>query len=230
MGRKKIKAIILAAGYSQRIKLKAPKQLVKIGSKPLLAYTLDAFERCRPISGIILTVRKKYLGQCRAIVKQYGYQKVEQLVIGGRTRQQSVFNALSQINDCDYVIIHDGARPFVEPRLILETVKAVKKFAAASCAVLATDTIVQEAKGYIGAWLKRNQLWQIQTPQAFKFSLILKAHQAARIRGIRDASDDAQLLQTLNKKVKLIPGSYKNIKITTLADLLLARKLAATNG
>lgn len=228
MKRKIVKAIILAGGYSKRMKLKVPKQLVKIDNKPLLAYTLDIFEKCKSVDSIVLVVNKKFIRQCRNLIKKYGYKKIEKLCLGGKTRQASVFNALRKMRDCDYVIIHDGVRPFVTERIISRVAKAVKRFNALTCAVKEVDTVVEAKKGCIDSVLCRNKVWHIQTPQAFKFALILKAHQKARACAkIFDASDDAQLLLALKKKVKLIKGSYKNIKITTKSDLVLAKRLKA---
>lgn len=222
---KVIKAIILAGGYSKRMSLKTFKQLVKVGNKPILAYTLDVFQRCKGVDSIILVAHKKIVQQCRNLIKKYGYKKVEQVCLGGRTRQESVFNALRKIKDCDYVIIHDGVRPFVTQRIILEIVKAVRKFGAATCAVKATDTLVEARRDFIGKTLRRDRLWHIQTPQAFKFDLIFKAHRKARAEKTINTTDDAQLFLRLKKKVKLIEGSYRNIKITTKSDLLLVNKL-----
>ena len=223
MKNKIIKAVILAGGSSQRLKAAVPKQLLKINNKPLLVYTLEVFQRCKAVNSIILVVHKKYIIQCHNLIKSYRLKKIEQLIIGGRTRQQSVFNALRAIKDCGYVVIHDGARPFVTEKNILEAIKAVKTFKAVTCAVKATDTIVETKATFIGTMLPRNKLWHIQTPQAFKFDLLFKAHQKARSENIFNSSDDAQLLLGLKKRVKLIEGSYKNIKITSKPDLLLCK-------
>ena len=220
-----IKAIILAAGYSTRMPSKTPKQLARVSGKPLLAYTLDVFERCRAIESIVLVVHRKYFLKFRNLVKRYGYKKVEQLCLGGRTRQQSVFNALGKISDCDYVLIHDGVRPFVTEKIISDVIKAVKQFGAATSAVKATDTIVEAKEDFISTTLQRDKLWQIQTPQAFRFDLIFQAHCRAKAKRINNASDDTRLLLRLKKRVKLVQGSYKNIKITTISDLHLLKKL-----
>ena len=220
-----VKAIILAGGYSRRMNLRLPKQLAKIDNKPILAYSIDAFEKCRQIDSIILAVHKKYILKFRNLIKKYAYKKIEQLVIGGKTRQQSVFNALRETNNCDYVVIHDGVRPFVTQRVILRVIKAVKRFGAVTCAVKVVDTMVEAKQGFIDSVHCRDRLWHLQTPQAFKFDLVLQAHQNSRAKRIFDASDDAQLLLGLKRKVKLIEGSYKNIKITTKSDLLLAKRL-----
>lgn len=225
MKNKVIKAIILAGGYSRRIGLKVPKQLAKIDNRPLLAYTLDAFERCRLVDSIILVVHKKIVQQCHTLIKKYRFKKIEQLVVGGRTRQMSVFNALGRIRGCDYVVIHDGVRPFVHQKMILEIIEAAKKFNAATCAVNAIDTIVEAKKGLLRRMLCRNELWHIQTPQAFKFDLIYKAHQRAKARGVFNASDDTQLALRLKNKIRVIEGSFQNLKITTPFDLYLAKLL-----
>lgn len=223
-----VKAIILAGGYSKRMNLKVPKQLAKIDNKPILAYTLDVFEECKAIDSIILVVHKKIIQQSRKLIKKYGYKRIKQLCLGGRTRQQSVFNALQKIRDCDYVVIHDAVRPFVTERNISRVIRTVKKFDAVTCAVKAIDTIVEAEQSFIGTTFHRDKLWHIQTPQAFRFDLILKAHQKAKAERIFNASDDAQLLLGLKKEVKLVEGSYKNIKVTTMSDLLLIRKLKKT--
>jgi len=227
--KKSVKAVILAGGYSRRMRLQTPKQLVKIDQKPVLAYTLDTFERCKLVQSIILVVHRKYTSQCRKLIKKYKYTKVEQLVIGGRTRQQSVFNALKRIKDCDYLVIHDGVRPLVSQKIVLRIIKAVKSFSAVTCAVKTVDTIVEAKNGFISFVLCRNKLMAIQTPQAFRFDLIFRAHQIARKKGIINASDDTQLLLGLKKKVKLIEGSYRNIKITTLSDLHILKELNGQN-
>ena len=220
-----IKAIILAGGSSRRMNLKVPKQLAKIGNKPLLAYTLDTFERCKAIDSIILVVHKKIILQCRNLIKKYGYKKIKQLVIGGRTRQKSVFNALCKIRDCDYVIIHDGVRPFITQKIISRIIKAVKNSGALTCAVKATDTIVEAKEGFIDCFLCRNTLWHIQTPQAFKFDLIFQAHREARLKKIFNSTDDARLVLKVGNKIKVIKGSRKNVKITRPFDFYLAKLL-----
>ena len=225
MKNKVIKALILAGGYSKRIKSRIPKQLAKINNKPLLAYTLDVFEDCKSIDSIILVVHKRHILPCRNLVKKYRYKKVEQFCLGGKTRQQSVFNALKKIRDCDYVVIHDGVRPFVTQRIISRVIKAAKLFDAATCAVRATDTMVEAKGGYIGSVLCRDKLWRIQTPQAFKFDLIFKAHQKAKAKKIFDASDDTQLAISLGEKVAIVEGSYQNLKITTPFDFNSAKLL-----
>jgi 2-C-methyl-D-erythritol 4-phosphate cytidylyltransferase len=223
MKKKNIKAIILAGGYSKRMKLNVPKQMLKIDGKPLIAHTLDVFQGCRAINSIILVAHKRLISQCSDLIKKGGYKKVEQIVAGGKTRQQSVFNALKKVKDCDYVLIHDGVRPFVSRKVILELLKAVKRSGAVTCAVGAIDTIADAKAGFIHTTLTRGNLWHIQTPQAFSFNLILNAHLRARAKKILNAGDDTQLALKFGNKVEIVKGSYQNLKITTPFDLCLAK-------
>ncbi|MFH1245630.1 MAG: 2-C-methyl-D-erythritol 4-phosphate cytidylyltransferase [Candidatus Omnitrophota bacterium] len=226
MKRKKIvRAIVLAGGYSRRMKMDVPKQVLNIAGRPLLAYTLDVFEQTKEIDSIILVSHKKIISRCQSLIAEYGFKKVEQICPGGRTRQESVFNALKEIKPCTYVLVHDGVRPLLTEKIILDIIKAVKRFKAASCAIKATDTIVEAKSGMLNAVLSRDKLWQIQTPQAFRFDLLLRAHNQARERKIKDASDDAQLMLALRRKVKLVTASPGNIKVTTPADLSLLKGL-----
>jgi 2-C-methyl-D-erythritol 4-phosphate cytidylyltransferase len=223
--KKVVKAIILAGGYSKRMNLSVPKQLVKINHRPLLSYTLDVFEKSKAIESIVLVVHKKIISQSQTLIKQYGYKKIEQLCLGGKTRQQSVFNALQRIRDCDYVVIHDAVRPFVTQKDISRIIKAVKEFGAATCAVKVIDTIVEAEKNFLHRTLPRHKLWHIQTPQAFKFDLIVKAHQKAYRAKIFDSTDDAQLVIRFKDKTKIVEGSHKNLKVTTPFDLYLTKLL-----
>lgn len=205
------------------MKSKVLKQLAKIDDKPVLAYTLDVFERCKSIDKIILVSHRKIERPCRNLIKRYGYQKIEQICPGGTTRQRSVFNALRKIKDCDYIIIHDGVRPFLTREIISKVLAAASVYGAASVAVKAQDTIVETKTNLFTKTLDRNKLWQIQTPQAFKLDLLIQAHQRARKHKIFASTDDAQLILKYKHKVKIVEGSYKNIKITTPFDLYLAR-------
>ena len=227
MGSKKavVKAIILSGGSSLRMNLKLPKQLLKIGSKPVLGLALEPFVSCPEISSIVLVANRRFIKQHHSLIKRYNYRKVKRIVTGGSTRQQSVFNALKAIKDCDYVVIHDRARPFVSQKMIRKVLNAAKRYNAATCAVRAVDTTVLEKRGFIDKRLIREKIWRIQTPQAFRFNLIFKAHLRAQKKGKGLASDDTQLLLPLKRRVKLVQSEYRNIKITTKADLSLAKRI-----
>lgn len=221
----KIKAIIVAGGYSRRLKSSVPKQLLKVNQKALVAHSLDVFEKCKAIKSIILVGQGKYLPHFKRLIKQYGYRKIECVCLGGATRQESVFSGLKQIQGCDYVIIHDGVRPFVTEKIILDVLNDAVTFGASAAAVRAKDTIVKARGNFINKTLLRDRLWHLQTPQGFKFKLIYQAHKHAKAIGISSASDDAQLLLKIKKKVKLTQGCYSNIKITTAFDLFLAQNM-----
>jgi len=224
--RTKIKAIVLAGGTSKRMKLPRPKQMIRVKGKPLLAYTLDVFEHCQLIDAIVVVAHRKIGAECRELIKRYRYQKIEQVCLGGVTRQQSVLRGLNEIQDCSYVVIHDGVRPLVSVTMIKAVLAAAQRFGAATCAVSAIDTIIQSQAGFIGSSLTRSRLWHVQTPQAFKYDLIYQAHQKAKSANITNASDDAQLVLRLKKKVRIVRGGYSNIKVTTPEDLdLLFKKL-----
>lgn len=222
---RQVRAIVLGGGYSTRIKGNVPKQLAGVAGRPLLAYTLDIFEGLPEIAGIVLVANKKYLAQFQGLVKRYRYKKIERICGGGRTRQQSVFNALIRIKPCAYVLIHDGVRPFVSAKDIREVIRVARKYGAATSAVKTVDTIVEGKGGLVKRIPPRNRLWNIQTPQAFKYQWIYQAHQKAKAQGCRDKSDDAQLVMGSGKKVKLVPGEYRNFKVTTMWDMDLARMI-----
>ena len=222
-------AIVLAGGYSRRMSGAMPKQLIKISNQPLLVHTLHVFERCSKIKEVVVVANKKYLNPITALVHNCGYKKIAQICPGGNTRQQSVYNGLAHMVTCEYVLIHDGVRPCINQKIIVDVIKAALKHGAATSAVRATDTIIASDMGYINKALSRDKLWRIQTPQAFLFDLIIRAHQLARRKHISDATDDTQLVIRLGQKVKIVEGSYRNIKVTTKEDLLLAKQFLNKN-
>jgi len=152
-----------------------------------------------------------------------GVELATEVVPGGRERQDSVYNGLLRANpDTDLVLIHDGVRPFVSPGVVLATIEAAKECGAAVAAVPVTDTIKRvDADGFVIDTPAREQLWAAQTPQVFRYSLLMQAHQSVRKRGIL-ATDDAALLEHLGVRVKVVRGSYENLKITSEDDLPLA--------
>ena len=220
-----VKALILAGGYSKRIHLATPKQLVKINGRPLLAVTLDIFNSVRAIESIVLVINKKFSSQCHKLVNDYGYKKIEKIVLGGKSRQESVFNGLRNIKNCDYVVIHDSVRPFVTKKMVSNMIQAVKKYDAVTYAVGAIDTIVEAKDNLMSKVFRRDRIFNIQTPQAFKFDLILNAHNEARAAKVLNSSDDAQLVLKFGAQVKILEGGYQNLKITTSFDLRLAKLL-----
>jgi 2-C-methyl-D-erythritol 4-phosphate cytidylyltransferase len=187
----------------------------------LLAWTLDAFERCVAVDRIALVVAADAIERTEALVRDEGFAKITHIVAGGATRQASVHAGLEAVAGCEWVAVHDGARPFVTPELIEATLGAAHETGAACCAVPAHDTLKEVADGHIVRTLDRSRLWLAQTPQAFRYELLLEAHQ----RSEGGATDDATLVEALGVEVRVVPGSARNFKVTTADDLALAEAL-----
>ena len=218
-------AIILAGGAGKRMGTATKKQFLLLDSKPIIVRTLQVFEECRPVDGVYLVVNQKDLPVMQEeILETYKFNKVLKLVIGGRLRQDSVKNGLEAIeNPCDIVIIHDGARPFVSPSFIEKGIFLMEMFDAVIPALPVKDTIKTVSKeGFVMKTLERDYLWNVQTPQTFKYELILKAYREGMNKKLY-GYDDATFLEHMGKKVKVIEGSPYNIKITTPEDLIIAK-------
>ncbi len=225
--KKKVIAIITAAGAGKRLKGQVKKQFRSIVGKPVVARTLDVFEEVRMIDEIILALPGGTEDYCRKnIINKYGYKKNIRIVKGGARRQDSVFNALKQVEgDCRIVVIHDGVRPFVTKEMIEDSVRKAEKYGASMAAVPLRDTIKKaDSNGFVLKTLSREKIWRTQTPQSFRYDLIMTAHEKSRKNGFH-ATDDAVLVERLKKKVKIIGGSYGNVKITTAQDLKLAEAM-----
>lgn len=223
----KVCAVIPAAGKGTRMNMDFNKQYIEINGIPILARTLQVFEKCDAISGIVLVVNAQDIMWCRQnIVFKYNLSKVSTIASGGASRQESVFKALKCLpEDCDIVVIHDGARPFVDDKMILASIQAAAECGAGCVGVPAKDTIkIIDEDNYVCTTPPRDFMWSIQTPQTFKYDIIMKAHSEALNKGI-EATDDASLVEIMNYKVKLVEGSYRNFKITTKEDLLFAEAL-----
>jgi len=218
----KTQAIIPTAGMGARFQTDLPKPLAELYGKPLCVVTLEVFEKSPVIDSVILVGQKERLSQLKDIVGQYGLKKVVQVIAGGRTRRESVANGLAAIDDdTDVVVIHDGVRPLVSLKVIEDTVALCGKWDAVVAAVAVKSTIkkVNKESLLVEATLDRGKLWEIQTPQVFKKDILLKAHQQNKDN---DPTDDAVMVEQLGVKVKVSPGDYKNIKITTQEDLVIA--------
>lgn len=220
----KICVLIPAAGEGSRMDTSVKKPYLIIAKKPILSHTIDRFEQNSAIDDIFVIVDKSDFETCNTtVLAPYRYRKVRELIAGGETRQASVFNGLRALsNDVDFVIVHDGVRPFITDEVIFKCLTASKKWGAAVSAVPVKDTIkVANHQQFIDHTPDRDQLWRVQTPQAFRKSLLMDAHKTA-IQNSFTASDDAALVEKLGSPVKLIRGSYKNVKLTTPEDLQIA--------
>lgn len=221
----KISAILPAAGLGLRIKSDTLKPLILVNGESIIVHTLKIFENHPLVNEIILVFNSQGIAALKKLVKQNGFKKVKQVVAGGKTRRDSVANGLKHLKaDTDLVLIHDGVRPFIEEGIITKSIEVAKKHGAAIVGVPVKPTIkkIKLKKLEVDSTLNRNELWEIQTPQVFKKELILKAYKNSD--GI-DACDDAFLVERLGQRIKLVEGSYSNIKITTPEDLLLAQAI-----
>jgi 2-C-methyl-D-erythritol 4-phosphate cytidylyltransferase len=227
----KADAVIVSAGKGLRFmegKSIRPdhgkKQFHSLVGKPILAHTLDKFETCPLIRSILLGVGQEDMDYClKEIVEKYRFQKVSQIVPGGKRRQESVKNGIDALpKDADMVAIHDGVRPFVTKAMIEDTIHSAARYGAVVLAMPVKDTIkMSNPDGTVLKTLDRESLWQIQTPQTFQVNVIKEAYYRAAEDGFV-GTDDASLVERLGVKVHILPGSYTNIKITTPEDLFLA--------
>ena len=224
MEKQKYTAIVLAAGSGKRMNSKVHKQYLIIQDRPVLYYSLKAFEDSA-VDEIVLVVGKGEEEFCRReIVDKYGISKVKAIVEGGKERYHSVFEGLKQTSDADYVLIHDGARPFVDQDIIRRCMQEVQKYQACVVGMPVKDTIkIADEEGYAKQTPDRKNVWMIQTPQTFSYALIYEAYGEMLKTEDTAITDDAMVLERIKgKKSKLIEGSYRNIKITTPEDLLIA--------
>ena len=224
MEKQKYAAIVLAAGSVKRMNSKVHKQYLIIQNRPVLYYSLKAFEDSA-VDEIVLVVGKGEEEFCRKeIVDKYGISKVKAIVEGGKERYHSVFEGLKQTSDADYVLIHDGARPFVNQKIIRRCMLEVPEYQACVVGMPVKDTIkIADEGGYAKQTPDRKNVWMIQTPQTFSYALIYEAYEEMLKTEDTAITDDAMVLERIKgKKSKLIEGSYRNIKITTPEDLLIA--------
>ena len=220
----KVGAIIPAAGRGKRIGASVPKQFLEIQGKPLLHHTLTVFASCKLIDYVVLVMP-------RADVDEIGedwlnkYAIVREVVVGGEQRQDSVYNGFNSLEEgTDIVVVHDGVRPFTTPQMITATVEAAQQHGAAITAVPVSDTVKQAADGFVKQTVSRDGLWRVQTPQAFQYGLLQQAFKKAK-KDSYYGTDEGSLVEYLGERVKIVPGSELNIKITRKEDLVLGESL-----
>ena len=227
---KRIAAVVVAGGAGRRLRQKRGvlrKPYLILGTKPILIHTLKKLSGSILVNEIVVVCHRQDVGRCQSLIKRFKISKIKGIVAGGRERFDSVFNGLKAIGeDIDIVLIHDGVRPFLSRELIKRSIKAALRHGASLAAVPVKPTVkFAEEKGFfVVRTLRRDLLWEAQTPQTFKRELITKAYRKAKSRRVK-ATDDAALVERLGRKVRLVTGSYDNIKITTKEDLELARVL-----
>jgi 2-C-methyl-D-erythritol 4-phosphate cytidylyltransferase len=223
----KVTALIPAAGMGKRMGRKVAKQFLPLGDKPMLAHTLLVFQRSSDIDEIIPILSEEDMEHgLRDVIEAFHITKVKTLVVGGRERQASVFNGIQKLEkDAVVVLVHDGVRPFVTEEMIRECVNHARKGECVTVGVPLKDTIKEvDDHGVILQTLDRGRLWAIQTPQAFPVKVLRRAHEES-FRKQFTGTDDAVLVERNGGKVRVIMGSYENIKITTPEDLSLAEEI-----
>jgi len=217
----KVGAVIVAAGESQRMG-GVDKMWALLGGKPVLARVADTFQNCSLIDQIVIVLNEQNLKRGKQLVAEQGWSKITDVCPGGKRRQDSVVAGLSRLRNCNWVVIHDGARPLVTEELIHQGLSQAKETGAAVAAVPVTDTIkVAGDDRIVRQTPPRQNLWAVQTPQVFLPDIITEAYQQAK----GEVTDDASLVEQSGYRVKLYMGSYDNIKITTPDDLALAEVL-----
>lgn len=222
-----ISVVIAASGIGKRMNSNINKQYLLLKEKPILAYTIEKFEDNKYIDEIVVVAREDEREYClNEVINKYNFKKVTNIVGGGAERQDSVYKGLLAVNNlCSIVLIHDGVRPFLRNEDILNSIDGVINYDACVIGTPVKDTIkIVDINKDIIDTPDRNSLWAVQTPQSFSYKLILKAYQEA-IQEKITATDDSMLVEKLGYKVKMIEGSYSNIKITTPEDLKLAELL-----
>jgi 2-C-methyl-D-erythritol 4-phosphate cytidylyltransferase len=223
----KVTVLIPAAGMGRRMGKSVAKQFLPLGDKPMLAHTLLAFQRASEVDEIIPILSQEDMESClKDVIEQYRITKVRTLVVGGKERQDSVMNGLRKLEkDVSIVLVHDGVRPFVTPEMITRSIEMARKGEAVAVGVPVKDTVKEvDDQQVILHTLERSRLWAIQTPQAFPAELLKRAYEESYKYHIL-GTDDAMLVEHSGGKVRVIMGSYENIKITTPGDLILAEEI-----
>ncbi len=216
-------AIIVAAGSGLRMNTDLPKQFLSLKGTPIICHTLQKFENCDKIDKIIIVIKKQYETFLKQELKKYNFKKIYKIIFGGEERFNSVYNAISAIEDKNsIVLIHDAVRPFIKIEHIINVIETTKVHKACILAVKAKDTIKICQNDCISYTPNRENIFLAQTPQAFEYDIIKKAYDYALQNNIF-ATDDASIAESFGVKVKIILGDYENIKITTKEDLKIAK-------
>ncbi len=227
-------AIVLSAGSGRRMGSDIPKQYLPLLGRPVLFYTLQAFEQS-DIDEVILVAAEDYLTYCREeFVEKYKFKKIRMIIAGGAERYDSVYAALCAVSFGvnDIVLVHDGARSLITSDIINKCIEASVKNKACVIAMPVKDTIkVSDPEGFVASTPERSTLWMVQTPQGFSANMLKDAYASYFAKGGSGATDDAMMIESqTDRKVALIEGSYENLKITTAEDLLLAESILKNRG
>ena len=215
----KVFAVIPAAGLGKRFG--ARKQFLELAGKPLLIHTLDAFEKCLPVTGVCVAAPEAEIESVQKMILQYGLKKVVKIVAGGKERQDSVRLGFEALPPCEIVIVHDGVRPLVTRDVIERTIQGASEFAGCVAALPVKETTKKVSGDFIESTIDRSDLWSIQTPQAFRYDVFRRAVQKSVEDGFL-GTDESMLVERIGEKIRVVPGSPYNIKITTPEDLQIA--------
>ena len=230
---KKVVAIIPAAGSGKRMNESVNKQFLKIGDKTVIERTLEAFEKSVRVSEVIVVTKKDEINSLHSIIKSSGMKKVRSLVEGGAERQDSIYNGLKETRpEDDWILVHDGARPFITPSMIDDMVVNFLGHEDSKSWVMAVpskDTVKRVKNSKVEETLNRSELWNIQTPQAFTRKILIKSYESAMKAGYT-GTDDASIVEWMGHDVFIHMGSYENIKITTPDDLYLGEAILKKRG
>lgn len=214
----KVVAVVTAAGKGTRMGADRNKLLLEVSGRPIIAWTLRAFESCPLVDEVLVVANEQDIFSYRDIIQAEQFSKVTTIVCGGETRAESVYRGICAAEDAYVVMIHDGARPLVTPEILAKTLEAAMETGAAIAAVRAVDTIKRVENGVIIETPDRDTVWQAQTPQVFRRDLIMEAMQNCG----EAITDDASAVEQMGKSVRVVDAGYENIKITTPLDLILA--------
>jgi len=217
-------AIIVAAGKSKRMRKNANKVFLPLSNKPMVYYTIKAFQDCNLIDGIVIVIQKNNIKKINEIKQKFKFNKIKKIVVGGEERQDSVYTGLISIKNAkndDIVVVHNGSNPLAKQNEIIACLNVAKQYGAAAVGFPLKDTIKRIKNGIVENTIDRTDIYQIQTPQAVKYRLFVEAFKNAKKKNLK-FTDDVALVEALGKKVKIVPCSYENIKITTEDDLRIA--------
>jgi len=211
-------ALVPAAGCGRRLGTRTRKPFVTLGGKPLIVHALETLDSCGSVDAIMIAAERPYIKRLEDIVRRYRIRKVIAVVAGGRTRYHSVKNCIRAVRGhFDVILVHDAARPFVDKKLVEDSIMLAMRYGSCIVAVPESDTVkLSDGKGFVKRTLDRRLVYRAQTPQAFRADIIRKLYLSGR-RG--PSTDDASLAESAGLKVKILEGSYRNMKVTTKEDL-----------
>lgn len=223
----KYTVVLPAAGSGKRMKADRNKLLLELSGKPIFIYTLEVFDRDPECEGMWLAVKEDERELIEKYVERYEIKKVKGYAAGGAERQDSVRAGLEMAGQCEVVLVHDAARPFISPVVIRELVEQANESGAAIAGVPVKDTIKKVRESVITETVNRAELWMIQTPQAFRYELLMEAAQRAKADGFL-GTDEAMLVERMGHPVQIVESTYENVKMTTPDDLIYGKAILAS--